>query len=93
VMAKKDVYLGWDGNCREHRTTPTIMRRTEDTLLLEHKSCGRPIIASVLEIHCATGHQYLAVSRDEWMHDPWDNQEEATLQDTIRKELEIENGG
>jgi hypothetical protein len=85
-MAKKDVYLGWDGNCKDHREQPSISRPTKGTVLLEHKSCMRPIVAGILEIHCATGHTYLAINKDEWIHDPFDAVEEAEILREIAKE-------
>jgi len=34
------------------------------------------MFARVLMIHCATGHQYLAIDTDEIIHDPFTEEEE-----------------
>ena len=74
-----DVVIGWDGTCADHKGMPTLARRTEATLLVQHADCGRGMFGGVLRIHCATGHQYYALDLDELIHDPFSEDEEADI--------------
>lgn len=77
-----DVHIGWDGTCKEHPGTPTIARPAPPvegkifSAMMVHAKCGRSMFARVLSIHCAMGHQYLAIDTDEIIHDPFPEEEE-----------------
>lgn len=76
---KIDVTIGWDGKCAEHRSMPSLGRRTQTVAVFEHKDCGRTLLGNVLQIHCAAGHQYYAIDLDEIIHDPFSEDEEADI--------------
>lgn len=86
-MASPDVHIGWDGNCKDHTTQPTIIRDAGGTALLQHLKCGRPILGKVSEVHCAAGHKYLCVDRVDFIHDPFEDAEEKELVRRFTKEI------
>ncbi len=81
-MSDTDIHIGWDGKCKDHPTQPALARPAEPvegrvfSAMLVHAHCGRTMFARVLEIHCATGHQYRAIDVNEIIHDPFTEQEE-----------------
>ena len=84
-----EVHIGWDGKCKDHPTTPSLARPAPPvegkvfSASLTHARCGRTMFARVLEVHCARGHQYLAIDTDEVIHDPFTEDEDRnTITDT-----------
>lgn len=43
---------------------------------MSHARCGRTMFGRVLQIHCAAGHQYLAIDPTEIIHDPFTERED-----------------
>lgn len=76
-----EITLGWDGKCAEHRTSPSLARRRLDLapVVGAHNECGRAVLLPLIEVHCARGHKYLAAETDEYVHDPFSEDEEAEI--------------
>jgi hypothetical protein len=74
-----EIKLGWDGRCQMHPTQPAVARTTQFTADVEFVGNPRHSIGRVLEIHCATGHQYLALDRRQLIEDPFSVEEEARM--------------
>lgn len=81
-----EVHIGWDGRCKDHLNLPTIARPADPlgtmrvfSAAMNHAKCGRTLFARVLQIHCAAGHQYLAIDTDEVIHDPFTEREDLEI--------------
>ena len=81
-----DIHIGWDGSCKDHPSTPTIARPADPpgtmrvfSAQMNHAKCGRVLFGRVLQIHCARGHQYLAIDTDELIHDPFTEREDLEI--------------
>ena len=78
----EDITIGWNGTCKDHPTQPCIARPADPvegkvfSATVVHAHCGRSMFARILEIHCATGHQYKAIDTDEIIHDPFTEAED-----------------
>jgi hypothetical protein len=65
--------------CIFHPAMPALRRRTERIFPVVDSRAGRRSAARLVKIMCATGHMYYAIDPDEFVDDPFSEDEESSV--------------